>query len=382
MPFLLALSAWGPMTVLAVLSAQASPRIRLAPAVSRFPQEFNQIDAVRELSDGRVVVLDRTNQESRLTIVDLRQGTVLPIGRVGAGPQEYRSPYTLVALGGDTSLLTDEGLRRWLILERDRIAAVIPPDNAVVKALGPRLLGGDVRGRVLSIRPFHSPGRMPMTAAWYAESTYLVRGDVGQARVDTVAKLRGGGARLQEVRLVRPDTDFNPPHLLPNPLITSDQALLFPDGWIAIVRKAPYQVDWLQPSGTWKQGRPLPIAATRMTEAERRAAMERRFGERGRATPTSVFKDWPPEVPPFLDDALLAMPSGHVVVRRTPTTASPDLDYDIVDRLGLRQAVIRVSSRERIVAFGKRGVYLSVTDDDGLHRLELHPLPDLPGTPR
>jgi len=367
-----------PFSLVVSQATQSPPQLRLPPVSGRSGHEFQQVAAIRELADGRVLVLDRFNTEAPLILVDFTARTATTIGRFGSGPGEYRRPMSLVPLGGDSSLVTDDALRRWLVLSGETIVDHIPTDREPARAVGFLLYGGDSRSQVLSVRAFKSAEPMQMTVTWHAESTFAIRGDISRRRADTLARLRGGAARMQRVQLIRPGADINPTHLLPNPLVVADQALLFPDGWIAVAHFAPYRVEWLSPQGRWTQGGPLPLTRIRVTETERRAAMERRFEERGRATATSVFNDWPEELPPYLDDALLAMPSGHLLIRRTPVSGTKAGIYDIIDRRGLLTATMRVAADERIVGFGARAMYVSVTNEDDVAILQRRPLPTVP----
>ncbi|HET6680105.1 MAG TPA: hypothetical protein VFG84_02825, partial [Gemmatimonadaceae bacterium] len=66
---------------------------------------FTEITHIRELSDGRVLVLDQ--RESRIALADFMAGTVVQVGRDGDGPGENRSPVLIVPLRGDTTLAWD-----------------------------------------------------------------------------------------------------------------------------------------------------------------------------------------------------------------------------------------------------------------------------------
>ena len=222
---------------------------------------------------------------------------------------------------------------------------------------------------------------MPSSGTAYAESTVAILGHLRGFAPETVARLRGGAGRVQQVRLVGRDArrnSVNPVHLLPNPLVVGEQAVLYPDGWLVVARLAPYRIDWLSPNGQWVRGPPLPYERFRVSEAEKRAAMRRRFGERADATPTSAFKEWPPELPAFLDNALLPLHGGYLAVRRTPVVGRPGISYDVVDRRGALVAFVRLPENERIVGFGRVSTYVARVADDGGEYLERRPLVRLP----
>ena len=94
--------------------SQAVPERSLPAATLEFKEGFTGIGAIRELGDGRVLVLDR--QDKMVRLVDLTRGTAAPVGRQGGGPGEYRSPSRLIPLGGDSTLLVDPGLQRSIVI--------------------------------------------------------------------------------------------------------------------------------------------------------------------------------------------------------------------------------------------------------------------------
>jgi hypothetical protein len=177
---------------------------------------------------------------------------------------------------------------------------------------------------------------------------------------------------------VAPDANSYPDHFLANPLLISDQATLFPDGWIAIAAISPYRVDWLPPGRGWIRGSPLPFAEVPVLETERRAAMGRAFaGLDSKATPTSVLADWPAFLPPFLDDALVPLPTGHLMIRRASRASEAMTRHDLINRQGVLVAILEVGGAERLVGVGKRGLYVAATDQEGTVRLYRHPLPQI-----
>ena len=85
--------------------------IETADAVSS--ESFSLIKGFRELSDGRILVTDWT--EERVTVLDLVSGDARDLGRVGGGPSEFRLPSQLIPLPGDSTLLVDFGNVRMII---------------------------------------------------------------------------------------------------------------------------------------------------------------------------------------------------------------------------------------------------------------------------
>jgi hypothetical protein len=64
------------------------------------------------------------------------------------------------------------------------------------------------------------------------------------------------------------------------------------------------------------------------------------------------------------------------LVARTPTAERFDSRYDIVDRAGRLVATLALPVNERIVAVGKRGVYVVETTELGLQYVRRHPWPE------
>jgi hypothetical protein len=86
----------------------------LTKAEAEYAESFTSIDGVREMRDGRVLVVD--SREMIVRLVDLRTGRVERVGRSGRGPGEYALPVALIALGGDSSGIVDEATRRILVV--------------------------------------------------------------------------------------------------------------------------------------------------------------------------------------------------------------------------------------------------------------------------
>ena len=83
-------------------AAQLPPETSLR-ATASLNEPFTRIRGVRELSGGRLLVADQT--ENALYMVDFGQQTRTQIGRNGPGPEEYDQPVGLLPLGGDSTIL-------------------------------------------------------------------------------------------------------------------------------------------------------------------------------------------------------------------------------------------------------------------------------------
>src|SRR5215218_1980398 len=105
-------------SLLAALPAAAQgPLKTLTKPDAEYAEPFTQINGVRELRDGRVIVSDV--REKTVQLVDLKAGAAQKIGREGSGPGEYAMPMRLLALPGDTSVVYDPLNRRFLLIGPD-----------------------------------------------------------------------------------------------------------------------------------------------------------------------------------------------------------------------------------------------------------------------
>jgi hypothetical protein len=351
LPLLFAISA---------AKAQVTPTLRLGAANSILEERFLGVGRVRELADGRLLLVQPGN-EPKLIVADFATGAVELIGRTGRGPGEYERASGLFALGGDSTLMIG-GFTRWLLLVGSRIVLTTPPtDRAVLASAIPR--GADRFGLVLtSLR--------------------------GSSASDDSARMalmrRSDGRVVSELMLsVRGEPGYPPPskrdgnrHInYIGPWFTSEQAYLFTDGWLAVVRVQPYRIEWRAPGGTWTRGAPLPVPIIPVDGREKRGYMERlaRNSDTPRLSP-DTYPLWPKQVPPYAYlGTLLGTPDGKLLVPRTPTVDRPETWYDRIDRAGHLDGQLALKANERIVGFGAKSVYVAVEDEEGFFRIRRHP---------
>ena len=344
-------------------------RIDLSAPNATVDDEFTAISSVRELSDGRLLVVDAT--ERKLVVVDLATGQVSQLGRNGSGPGEYLQPLRLVTLRGDSTLLPDARNGRWLVLAGTAIAATVGPDAPAIRGGARQPLGADDRGNVIFTRGIGT-GSAP-TAMPRQDSLLLIRTARASGRADTVAVLR---ARPATIKIQGPADKPTSVEVLMNPLAAGELGALFPDGWIAIARLDPYRVDWISPDGKRTAGSPLPFERVRIDEREQRALVERLAANTGNPPrDPRTFPEWPAIMPPFLNDGLLTAPDGRLWIRRPPTAANAHPPYDVVDRRGALVARVAAGPDVRIVGFGRGTVYTVLTDDNGVQHLQRRSLP-------
>lgn len=364
------------------LPAAAQTTHRLSPPdATTFSERFSLLNGLRELSDGRVVVSDWL--EERVAILDFAAGAAQPVGRVGGGPAEYRLPDRLLPFRGDSSVLVDLGNRR---------LAVIGPEGGIVRTVPVREPGAgspgaiDEEGALFYVLPGWASGVPPGSA----DPLPLVRD----------ARTGAGPEELARLDVSRPRSDAGQPRMTPGiPFVMfapRDGWTGWTDGTIAIVRWAPYRIEWHLPDGTVRTTDPIGTRGEPVTEDDR-FAFVRAFLERapmsGRGADGGLGQSPPPseqdvramvetnefadEHGPFDPAAIRPGADGTLWVGVTPSTRSP-ATFDVYARGGSRTAQVTLPPGRTLLGVGRRHLYAVATDDLGLQRLERYPRPDRP----
>jgi hypothetical protein len=361
--------------VLVSVSLHAQPALRLEAPVAASRNEFQRGTAVRELSNGSLLVVDR-DRKALLRISSLGEPATT-VGRMGNGPGEYRSVGDLWPLGGDSTLLTNAFSGRWILLDGARIVRTFAesrPGNLIVRGTtdGASAAGEVVARRVLR----HRAGVTHREST--ADSLVIVRARLQSDLADSIAVIAGHGP---EGFTVVPAAPGRLTHIVPiNPLGSADQTLLFPDGWLVVVRAQPYRVEWRRPDGAWVRGPLLSSTVRRVTRAEQCEAIARAFTATWPCNPAE-FNGWPATVPPlrlsnpYFGHPLIALSNGRVAIGRTEPLGDARRHYDIADRLGNRVGTLTLAPGEVLVGSSARYAYVAYTDDDGLQTLRRYGWP-------
>ncbi len=361
------------------LVAQNVPTVRLTTPLATFPETFNEITAVRELRDGRVIVVDQ--RELAVVLVDFKSGKATPIGRKGTGPGEYEWPARLLPLAGDSTALHDNTSRTHMLIHPDGTpGAEIDTREGVsgpLAALALQARFSDARGRFYTqTQPvrFNSDGKRELT-----DSFAIERWALRAARRDTVAWIA-----------VEPDPSRR---LLPSGgVVTQPRSIAYrsgtqwnvtPDGRVIIVHADPYRVDVVQPDGRVVRGAPIPFTRIKVTEAHRREfqaevnrpRMSMRM-ERGgsrtiglqRMPPDNSTWEFPEYLPPFWYEALYIASDGTAWVQRLTEAGAPPA-FDVIESGRLVRRVV-LAPRAKVVGFGRDVVYVVQLDEDDLQTLQ------------
>lgn len=376
------------LMLIPVAAAQTPPRT-LGRPTAEFAEPFTRVAGVRELRDGRVIVLDA--QDQSIHLVDLRTGAAAPIGRQGDGPGEFRLPLYLYPLSGDSSAVFD--------MVRPNGMLIITADG---KAGGMLTITGAEGGLVTRVNVDATDGAgRPYGKAnigrTLGDSVEIVRLDPRSGRWEKVGMVCNKGISglhpewgcgRSAVPVAQP---AGPVRMSggPTPFMTTDQWAVAVDGRIAVVSADPYRVTMISPEGTHRAGPTLPAPPIRVTEAHKAAwlADSRKpvatISSSGNGQTVTSWRpsrmpeptQWPERLPAFLPRAVNFASDGTLWVHRTTADATAPPTYDLIGPAGTVLSRLELPARTRLVGFGNGTVYVVRIDEDDLEYLQRYSLP-------
>jgi hypothetical protein len=358
-----------------LLAAQV-PTVTLTRPIAELAEPLDRAYSAAELPDGRVVVTDLMGPSVQM--VDFAKGTVAPVGRSGAGPNEYRMPERVIPGAGDSLLVIDVGQRRLLRIAPDgKPAGTIPFPEAA--GFG-RFRGADRQGRLYyqGSRMGGTPGGRTRVLhdgpeAKPADSVPVIRWDPKSGRLDTMGL-------VLEPALARPAESSSGGRTVimsrPEPFTPQDEWTVTRDGRVVMLRSGSYRADWRTADGRRGSGPPVTYEKVRVTQADKdrltkgsRQAVIAGGAKIDMAPESASDFKWPAYKPPFQPSSAQATPDGRVWVQRSGADGAAPV-YDEFDETGRLVRQIAVAKGSRVVGFGKGVVYVARTDEDDLVYLQ------------
>jgi len=360
---------------------QGPPTIVLARPEQVLAAPFSQIAGGRELADGRLILTDRL--EDRVVVADLATGKLTPIGRAGAGPEEFRRPGRLIPVNGDSILLADEGNERLLVIGPDlRIHGTFRLEvPGVGTDLWPR--GVDAQGRYYVTVP-----RWAMMGGPYAghgDSLPILRSARSGSRPEIVTWVVALADPPGQVRHGLPYIPWSP----------QDGWTVNAAGEVMVVRAGDYHVERIGAAGT-RRGAPVPFTPLQVTAADKRAYTKEFMensgiggrGASGGSAVGNVPAEWMSDAsinnlvatniyaatkPPITDRVPILAPDGTLWVERSGALGAATT-YDLFDAAGKVIRKVTLPAGRRLLLVGRTGLYLVAADEDGVERVERYRL--------
>ncbi len=377
-------AALAALSLASPLASQSVAHVTLGRPEAEFADPFDNVTAVRELSDGRVIVTDRFAKT--VTLADFRAGTGTAIGREGQGPGEYAFPAGLVALPGDTTLLVDPGQRRFLVIAPSgKPTGLVSFPGNMMGLL--RVRGSDRQGRVY-MQGSEIGG--PEPGARLPDSVPVLRWDRARNRIDTLGRIKGPTIQTSSAG----SANARAVVMRAQPFSAQDDWTVGSDGRVAVVRAGDYHVEWWTPGGRRVNGPAVVYQKVPVGKADKDQFMAASNNPRGgfRMTvegggpgggaapprpaprPSLGDPDWPEFKPPFRDGTSQVAPDGTLWVERYGAARAP-LVYDVFDASGRLARQVTFPKGARLVGFGARSVYVATTTEDELETLARYPRP-------
>jgi hypothetical protein len=336
----------------APLAAQpASPKTLPAPTWTS-AEGFSGIRRIRELSDGRVLLIDY--KDNRIILVSATGKTVGNVGAEGGGPGEFKQPIELLPLGNDSTLVTDQGLRRFLLID------------GTPKPVATMLFPPELANSLNLARTADSKGRVIYPSSWTskrkdgeAEMVPILAWDRTTSRVDTIASVLASKQVTQEMK--GPDGKVIGAATFPVRYTPADDWALLSTGDVAVLHGEPYSADIVTAGKVRIRGPVIAYNKVKVDDSER--------------LPKAVAKDIPDYKPAFWNSTALAGPNGEFWIAREVPAGSKTREYDRFDRAANRTMSVTIESTTRIAGFGRNAMYTVRTDADGLQWLEKRPIP-------
>jgi hypothetical protein len=342
---------------------------------AEFTDPFSAIASIRELPDGRVIVVD--TRENRLRAINFATGASASIGSEGSGPGEWRTPIAVYRLPGDSTLLQDPANGRFLIIGPDaKPSRVFLPTGGV----GGTLRATDSRGMMY----YQAPAlRVTPEGPIALDSIPVIRYDPVRVTHDTIAFVA-----VPKVNLGAPATAGGVRSIsgVSSPYAPADDWAVLPDGRVIVVRTSDYHVEIVESRNRRVAGPAVPFTRIPVTEVdkERWRAQAKLLRPTFRSstgqpvTPPANFQlpepEWQETKPAFSRGNTVVAPNGEIWVMRNRHSSDDTPTADAFNVQGRLVGRVVFPKGSQFVGFGAKWVYLARTDEDGLQYLQRYAL--------
>jgi hypothetical protein len=408
-----------PAATAPVAHAQGSTPERTFGAPTIIASEpFWNIASVRELSDGRVLVVQRGPMNgfaramastmmnalgqrcgrgaaavdslrnraeppaARIVLFDAGLTHATPIGHAGTGPVDFQQPEALHATIADTTLVLDAGRGDMLVIDPNgKITGTrpVPGGNGALAASGGIVV--DRGGRLL-----YSPREqiMKQTASGMEggmpDSLAIVAFDPKTGGTMPVAHIRVAGMTTTMVpNPSTPGAFSSRMKSVPFPIV--DDWVMTPDGTLAIIRGADLHIDWIAADGKIRSTPPIPYARHAVSDSDKVAYMKtlhmtdsmlKKMPSSPMMSITQLEPDsFPKFKPPFSARGALAASDGSIWLPAHIISPAATDGYYVIGPDGKIRELVHLPTGQRLLGFGKGVIYVAY-NDSRVARVPLH----------
>lgn len=260
-------------------TAQQLPPIRqIGAVVASTGEKLGAVSAIRQLSDGRVLLNDIIGRRVLLFDSTLKTFTLVADTTSATSNAYGIRAGGLIPFRGDSTLFVDPASLSMLVIDGNgkiaRVMSVPRASDANWLVGGPfGSPGFDPQGRLVyrspprpdfaarraagggSSRPEFTPPVLP-------DSAPLVRVDLATRKLDTLAFFKTPRVQMTMTRI---EGGFRATSTI-NPLPVMDDWGVLPDGTVALVRGRDYHIDWITPDKSSTSTAKIPFEWERMSD--------------------------------------------------------------------------------------------------------------------
>ena len=257
-------------------------RIATAQAVST--EELGAVNSVLELADGRVLVNDGTRR--RLLLMDTTLKTVqVVLDSLAEFANTYGTrPGTLIPYRADSVLFVDPVSYAVLVLDPaariTRVRSIWRVQDTYLFTNPGNYYGwpsADAKGRIVYRVPAQPapPKVAPPPGVPYfppdPDSAFVAGIDLDTRKLDTLGVIRIP-KNIYQIKQTA-EGYFSITSTV-NPLPSTDDWAVLPNGTVAFVRGRDYRIEYLHPDGTWSSSQKLPYDWQRLGDEEKQKLVD------------------------------------------------------------------------------------------------------------
>jgi len=269
-------------------SAQQLPPIRqIGAVVASTGEKLGAVSAIRQLSDGRVLLNDIVGRRVLLFDSTLKSFTLVADTTSATSNAYGVRPGGLIPFRGDSTLFVDPASLSMLVIDGNgkiaRVMSVPRASDANWLVGGPfGSPGFDPQGRLV----YRSPPRPDFAARRAAgggssrpeftppvipDSAPLVRVDLATRKLDTLAFFKTPRVQMNVTRTADGGINMSPTI---NPLPVIDDWGILADGTVAVVRGRDYHIDWITPDKSITSSTKIPFEWERLSDTAKVAFVD------------------------------------------------------------------------------------------------------------